>query len=62
VFALLSKARARLAAARAARGATAMRRLGEPSEVADICRYLTSPEASVVTGQAVDVAGGWLTT
>lgn len=41
---------------------TPMRRLGEPSEVADVCCYLTSPEASFVTGQVVDVAGGWLMT
>lgn len=41
---------------------TPLRRLGEPSEVADVCCYLTSPEASFVTGQVVDVAGGWLMT
>jgi len=42
--------------------ATPLRRLGEPSEVADVCCYLTSPDASFVTGQVVDVAGGWLMT
>lgn len=41
---------------------TPLRRLGEPSEVADVCCYLTSPDASFVTGQVVDVAGGWLMT
>lgn len=41
---------------------TALRRLGEPSEVADACCYLTSPDASFVTGQVLDVAGGWLMT
>ena len=41
---------------------TALRRLGEPSEVADVCCYLTSPEANFVTGQVIDVAGGWLMT
>lgn len=41
---------------------TPMRRLGEPSEVADVCCYLTSPNAAFVTGQVVDVAGGWLMT
>lgn len=41
---------------------TPLRRLGEPSEVADVCCYLTSPDAAFVTGQVVDVAGGWLMT
>lgn len=43
-------------------GQTPLRRLGEPSEVADVCCYLTSPDAAFVTGQVVDVAGGWLMT
>lgn len=42
--------------------ATPLRRLGEPSEVADVCCYLTSPDAAFVTGQVIDVAGGWLMT
>ena len=42
--------------------ATPLRRLGEPSEVADVCCYLTSPESAFVTGQVIDVAGGWLMT
>ncbi|HMO29944.1 3-oxoacyl-ACP reductase FabG [Enterovirga sp.] len=37
---------------------TPLSRLGEPDEVADVALYLTSPEASFVTGQTVDVAGG----
>ncbi|RJG03653.1 SDR family oxidoreductase [Noviherbaspirillum sedimenti] len=41
---------------------TPLRRLGEPSEVADVCCYLTSPDANFVTGQVIDVAGGWLMT
>ncbi|MFA5663696.1 SDR family oxidoreductase [Castellaniella sp.] len=41
---------------------TALRRLGEPSEVAQTCAFLTSNEADFVTGQVVDVAGGWLMT
>lgn len=41
---------------------TPLRRLGEPREVADACCYLTSPEASFMTGQVLDVAGGWLMT
>jgi 3-oxoacyl-[acyl-carrier protein] reductase len=35
-----------------------MGRLGAPEEVADLALYLTSAEASFVTGQTVDVAGG----
>jgi len=42
---------------------TPMGRLGEPSEAADLCLYLASrKEASFITGQVVDVAGGWLMT
>ncbi|CDM23820.1 SDR family oxidoreductase [Castellaniella defragrans] len=41
---------------------TALRRLGTPGEVADVCAFLTSHEAAFVTGQVVDVAGGWLMT
>ena len=41
---------------------TPLGRLGEPSEVADVCCYLTSPDAAFVTGQVIDVAGGWLMT
>lgn len=37
---------------------TPLARLGEPDEVADVALYLTSPEASFVTGQTIDVAGG----
>jgi 3-oxoacyl-[acyl-carrier protein] reductase len=41
---------------------TAMRRLGTPEEVADACIFLASDQASFVTGQVLDVAGGWLMT
>lgn len=41
---------------------TAMRRLGEPQEVAEMACFLTSPESRFVTGQVVDVAGGWMMT
>lgn len=41
---------------------TPLRRLGEPREVADVCCYLSSDDARFVTGQVVDVAGGWLMT
>jgi NAD(P)-dependent dehydrogenase (short-subunit alcohol dehydrogenase family) len=35
-----------------------MRRVGQPHEVADAVLYLTSDEASYVTGTTLDVAGG----
>ena len=41
---------------------TPLRRLGSPAEVASVCLFLTSAEANFVTGQVVDVAGGWLMT
>lgn len=46
----------------AARLATPLRRLGTPDDVAQTCLFLTSPAAAFVTGQVVDVAGGWLMT
>jgi len=42
--------------------ATPLRRLGQPVEVADACLFLTSAQASFITGQVIDVAGGWLMT
>jgi 3-oxoacyl-[acyl-carrier protein] reductase len=41
---------------------TPLRRLGTPDEVAAACLFLTSPDAGFITGQAIDVAGGWLMT
>jgi 3-oxoacyl-[acyl-carrier protein] reductase len=41
---------------------TAMRRLGTPEEVADACLFFVSDQARFVTGQVLDVAGGWLMT
>lgn len=39
---------------------TPVRRLGQPWEVADAACYLTAPESGFITGQVLDVAGGWL--
>lgn len=41
---------------------TPLRRLGTPDEVAAACLFLTSEPASFITGQVIDVAGGWLMT
>ena len=43
-------------------GETPLRRLGSPAEVAEMSCFLTAPESSFITGQVVDVAGGWLMT
>ena len=40
---------------------TPMRRLGEPSEIADVCAFLLSDAASYVTGEIVVVDGGRMT-
>jgi len=39
---------------------TAFKRLGKPSEVADVVAYLCSEEASWVTGEELLVAGGFM--
>jgi NAD(P)-dependent dehydrogenase (short-subunit alcohol dehydrogenase family) len=39
-------------------GATAMRRIGEPEEVAAVIAFLASDDASYVTGQTLNVSGG----
>ncbi|CAG8863402.1 3-oxoacyl-[acyl-carrier-protein] reductase FabG [Pseudomonas fluorescens] len=39
---------------------TPLRRLGTPLEVARAACFLTSNESEFVTGQVLDVAGGWL--
>ncbi|PLC55593.1 3-oxoacyl-[acyl-carrier-protein] reductase [Pollutimonas nitritireducens] len=41
---------------------TALKRLGTPEEVADACVFFASDQARFVTGQTLDVAGGWLMT
>ena len=43
-------------------GATPLRRLGRPDEVAQACLFLSSKQADFITGQVLDVAGGWLMT
>ena len=40
---------------------TPMKRLGEPSEIADVCAFLVSAAASYMTGEIVYVDGGRLT-
>lgn len=41
---------------------TPLRRLGTPEEVARAACFLTGPDAEFVTGQTLDVAGGWMMT
>ena len=40
---------------------TPMKRLGEPSEIADTVAFLASEAASYITGEIVIVDGGWMT-
>ena len=42
-----------------ARQESAMGRWGTPEDVANVARFLVSPEAGFVTGQIVSVNGGW---
>ncbi|WP_109511671.1 SDR family oxidoreductase [Pseudomonas ovata] len=39
---------------------TPLRRLGTPREVAQAACFLTSGDSAFITGQVLDVAGGWL--
>lgn len=39
---------------------TPLGRLGSPMEVAKVVEFLVSNDSSFVTGQVVDIAGGWL--
>ncbi len=50
------------AANEAVMAVTPLRRLGTPDEVAGACLFLTSDQANFITGQVIDVAGGWLMT
>jgi 3-oxoacyl-[acyl-carrier protein] reductase len=43
-------------------GVTPLGRLGTPEEVTDACLFLASDQARFITGQVLDVAGGWLMT
>ncbi|KQW37569.1 SDR family NAD(P)-dependent oxidoreductase [Rhizobacter sp. Root404] len=40
---------------------TPMKRLGEPSEIADVCAFLTSSASSYITGEIVYIDGGRMT-
>ncbi|MFV5443579.1 SDR family oxidoreductase [Acinetobacter oleivorans] len=39
---------------------TPLGRLGSPTEVAKVVEFLASYDSSFVTGQVIDIAGGWL--
>jgi 3-oxoacyl-[acyl-carrier protein] reductase len=38
---------------------TPLRRIGEPSEVADAVAFLVSDQSSFITGEVLNVSGGW---
>lgn len=50
------------AANEAAKAATPMQRFGTPEDVAETVAFLTCDAAGFVTGQVIDIAGGWLMT
>ncbi|MBO8173285.1 MAG: 3-hydroxybutyrate dehydrogenase [Bacillaceae bacterium] len=37
----------------------AIKRFIQPEEVAELCVYLASPEASMITGETIGISGGW---
>ena len=36
-----------------------LRRIGRPEDIAEVVTFLCSPAASYVTGQGINVNGGW---
>jgi enoyl-[acyl-carrier-protein] reductase (NADH) len=39
--------------------ATALKRMVQPEEVANLVLFLCSPEADAITGQAIDISAGY---
>ena len=38
----------------------AIKRMGKPSEVADLVEFLLSDKSSFITGSVVNIDGGWI--
>ena len=38
---------------------SAVKRLAEPSEIAELATYLCSPQASYINGASIPIDGGW---
>jgi NAD(P)-dependent dehydrogenase (short-subunit alcohol dehydrogenase family) len=41
------------------RSMSALGRLAQPDEIADVVAFLLSPEASYITGATIEADGGW---
>jgi 3-oxoacyl-[acyl-carrier protein] reductase len=39
--------------------ATPLRRHGQPEEIANVVAFLVSDESSYITGEVINVSGGW---
>jgi NAD(P)-dependent dehydrogenase (short-subunit alcohol dehydrogenase family) len=39
--------------------ATPLRRHGQPEEIANVAAFLVSDESSYITGEVINVSGGW---